>query len=55
MHVLKLLLKHENWKNEINAYYFFFKQLLDYEVKCWSVNVEFYKPTFTLKILNVRL
>lgn len=25
MHVLKLLLKHENWKNEINAYYFFFK------------------------------
>lgn len=34
---------------------FFLKQLLDYEVKRWSVNVEFYKPTFTLKILNVRL
>lgn len=40
---LKYLLKQEHEKNVINAYYFFKKkkQRLDYEVKGWSVNVEF--------------
>lgn len=61
MHFLKKLLKHENWKNVINAYHLFFLKIISrlwgqaLVCECWDMLCLFYQPTFTLKILYGRL